>query len=347
MSRKCYRKRHKRWAASASKRNRALPMDQQIHDALGQYMAECTAAPVKEAKQDKVDEGGGTYAGVRFDKDTLDNLTAYLEYLTQAMGLKEPVDPKDFHTTIVYSRKTVPAFKPKSYDDPTTVTAKKNRGYRLELFGPDKTTLVLTYRSPLLQERFDASRKLGATTDFPDYQPHVTLSYNATKAAARGAKWLKQFKLPDFPLRIIEEYVEPIDEGWQDKKAAKPEKKRKKKTEAHVAPLVSKGLYSLIAYFNGDFEGVEAHMDTSAAQTHVKPPKPVKPAVVASTGLFLKPGREIAKGLLKQTNGDARKAIQKLNHYRDNVTGKLVNVASLNLAHSLLNERLPMAEAAE
>lgn len=317
-------------------------MDETIHDVFSQFTAECTAAPKKESKEPKVDEGGGTYAAVEFDDDTIENLTEYLNYLTAAMGLKEPIDPKDFHTTIVYSRKTVPDFKPATYDEPTTVTPKKNRGYRLELFGPDKTTLVLTYRSPLLQERFDAARKLGATTDFPDYSPHVTLSYNATKAAAKGAKWLKQFKLPEFPLVITKEYVDAIDEDWAGKKTSKDDDKG---TKSEVkASLRGEGRLVLLAYFHGDLPDA-LHEET--AKKWVKPSQVKHP--LKQEGLFTKSGRQIAEGLLREANGDVSLAIKKLTYYRNRGGKGVPNAGALDTAQAILHRKLdqPAREAAE
>ena len=316
-------------------------MDETIHDVFSQFTAECTAAPKKEPKEPKVDEGGGTYAGVKFDKDTIENLTDYLTYLTTAMGLKEPIDPEDFHTTIVYSRKTVPSFKPASYDEATEITPKKNRGYRLELFGPDKTTLVLTYRSPLLQERFDTARKLGATSDYSDYCPHVTLGYNATKAAAKGAKWLKQFKLPEFPLLITEEYVEPIDEDWQDKAKDKDDKSAKKEVKAS---LRGEGRFLLIAYFQGDLPDGVLHEET--ATKWAKPSQVKHP--LKQAGLFTKSGRQIAEGLLKEANGDAGLAIKKLIYYRNRAGKSVPNAGALDTAQAILHRKLtPVREAAE
>jgi len=53
------------------------------------------------------------------------------------------------------------------------------RHRELAAFGKSSEVAVLKLKSNYLQERFEHFRRLGASWDYPSYEPHLTLSYNA------------------------------------------------------------------------------------------------------------------------------------------------------------------------
>ena len=63
--------------------------------------------------------------------------------------------------------------------------------------------------SQYLEERHKYSRILGATYDYPDYKPHITLSYNL------GAQAI-DLSITDVnvPITISHEVVEDLDLDW-------------------------------------------------------------------------------------------------------------------------------------
>lgn len=154
----------------------------------------------------------GTYAGVRFCEDTKQ---AIHDYMAEA-GIPNMLDKEKLHTTLLYSRKHCPNYEPLSevsyLGEPSEFviwdTQAPNGG------GTSKC-LVLKYDCPELVERHRALREEhGATHDYPEYTPHITLSYN-----------IGNMRLEDFPdvrkhlgaINIVSEYSEPLDLSWASK----------------------------------------------------------------------------------------------------------------------------------
>lgn len=144
----------------------------------------------------------GTYAAAKFTDETLDRIQDLQEFY----DLPNAVPRDKLHTTILYSRVYVP-FKPESGE---VVLGNK---CHLKIFETQSGTraLVLAYESDYLQFRHDVGMALGATYDFPDYIPHITLSYDV------GARKFNLDK--EFELEIVRshEYVEDLDLDWTDK----------------------------------------------------------------------------------------------------------------------------------
>lgn len=85
-------------------------------------------------------------------------------------GVPEPVAPADMHATQVYSRKAAPLepLRDEIVAGPTRVAPIGDQG-----------AVALHINSPEMQARFAEAKAAGATHDYPEFQPHVTLSYNA------------------------------------------------------------------------------------------------------------------------------------------------------------------------
>lgn len=141
-------------------------------------------------------EQPGTYAGVRFDRDTIDALEKFVK------DNNIPNGHDDWHTTLLYSRKHLPEYKPAGeYPEPMNGTAS---GF--EMFGEDKNILVLTYSCPELSKRHkELMDEHDAEFDFDEYRPHITLSYDPQDVTPDD--------LPGFsaPITIIKEYSEDLD----------------------------------------------------------------------------------------------------------------------------------------
>lgn len=89
-----------------------------------------------------------------------------------------PVD--QMHVTIAYSKTPVDWMKASedySYNDDDgfyTVPASSIR--MVDMFGPQQDTAVLLFNSPRLSRRHEDFKAIGAAWDWPDYQPHVTIT---------------------------------------------------------------------------------------------------------------------------------------------------------------------------
>ena len=101
-----------------------------------------------------------------------------IQNLCTQLGLKNPVDPMSFHCTVLYSRKPCPDIVHEDFDMPIW-----GEGYQYDLFEikGEKTATVLLLRSIRLMElNKHLTDTHGATSDFPMYTPHITLSYEPT-----------------------------------------------------------------------------------------------------------------------------------------------------------------------
>lgn len=145
---------------------------------------------LNEIKDTKI----GTYAGVRFDDATIDALNKYIE------DNKIPNPVKEFHTTLLFSRKPLPKYQPmEEYSPPL-----KGKPTEVKNLGDDKTIVVM-FDAPELEKRHkELMKEHGATWDYESYIPHVSLSYDGASAN------LKDLTKPDFPINIVKEYSEAL-----------------------------------------------------------------------------------------------------------------------------------------
>ena len=156
----------------------------------------------------------GTYAAVKYDHATCN----VIEEWHKLHNIPNPVDASKLHSTLIYSRAPIAKEHQKNLDE----IELRSRGWR---FMPDEfkllpsssdkgalnEVLVLTLKAPELVQMHDDLCSKGATHDFDDYIPHVTLSY----------------KVPlDFDLSITPPpvyfipskiYFEPLDLNWSEK----------------------------------------------------------------------------------------------------------------------------------
>lgn len=154
----------------------------------------------------------GTYAGVRFGPDTVKALQKY----GKSNGIPNRLPHENFHTTLLYSRKHLPNYQPAGdYPVPMKGTPV---GFEVWPSQPDddgnvKNCLVLAYSCPTLYQRHHKlMNQHGATYDFDEYKPHVTLSYD-----------IGDFNADDLPpfeeeLEIVSEYMEELKQSWADDK---------------------------------------------------------------------------------------------------------------------------------
>ena len=63
-----------------------------------------------------------------------------------------------------------------------------------------------------LKYRHEVGNALGATYDFPDYKPHVTLSYGI------GSQYVDINQELSIPIVVSKEIVEDLDLNWADDK---------------------------------------------------------------------------------------------------------------------------------
>lgn len=97
------------------------------------------------------------------------------EVLTWAreQGFENLLDADELHVTQAYSRQPLEWFDvDQSWEEKLEIGAGGPRS--IEMFG---SAVVLRFASRSLQWRFEELQKLGASWDYAEYKPHVTLSY--------------------------------------------------------------------------------------------------------------------------------------------------------------------------
>ena len=142
-------------------------------------------------KGEIVDFKPGTYVAVKFSADTL----LRLQNLQKRTKLNNPLPLEELHATICYSRNPIHVV-PKVGNKVIAV-----HGFVENLATGDGNAVVLRLYSPYLVERHNQLKKLGATHDFPDYLPHISLSYDD--------KITEEFRL-DVLIEMTHEYVEEL-----------------------------------------------------------------------------------------------------------------------------------------
>jgi hypothetical protein len=118
----------------------------------------------------------GTFVAVRFREDTRQLLYAY----ALMNGIPNPLDPSEYHSTVVYSRNPILFLEPERELIPLRyATPLAFDVFEGVVDGRKGNCCVLKIDSEYMTARHKFLRKYhNATHDFPDYNPHVTLSYD-------------------------------------------------------------------------------------------------------------------------------------------------------------------------
>lgn len=104
----------------------------------------------------------------------------------KSQGIKSTVPADDLHCTILYSKNPVDWFKLAEYwnngDDEGRITIAPGGPRSLDRFGRDgdeDRPLVLRFASTDFDYRHRSMIEAGASSDYPEFKPHITLSYDA------------------------------------------------------------------------------------------------------------------------------------------------------------------------
>lgn len=151
-----------------------------------------------------VEEMKGSYVGVRYSEQSL----KMLKDLQKMYKVPNPTPAKDMHTTVAFSRNKI------DFPLENKVSQSVSRDVQFHVFmtGSGTRALVLKIKSDYLKSRHDLANELGASYDFPDYIPHITLSYDIGELKFTQ----KPFKL-ESELEIVSEYGEELDLNWKPK----------------------------------------------------------------------------------------------------------------------------------
>jgi hypothetical protein len=140
----------------------------------------------------------GTYAAYHVSEETKNALVEFCELI----GISDPVLAEDFHTTLLYSKKTHDDYVP----DVTLVFEAKFKGFEVFSTSSGTKALVLLLDCPELEARHSfLMEQHQATYDFETYHPHISLTY---------LFYGEMNDLPAYigPLILISEFKEDIHE---------------------------------------------------------------------------------------------------------------------------------------
>lgn len=149
----------------------------------------------------------GSYAAVKLDKSTTDSVLDYIKENNIPNGLRAD----KMHATLLYSRKHLPDYTPAGKMEKPFVGTFSG----FEIFesssddSEEKTNcLVLRFICESLSKRHKyLMKEHGATYDYDEYKPHITLSYDVGD--------VDPDQLPSFNKDIIitEEFGEDLDDS--------------------------------------------------------------------------------------------------------------------------------------
>lgn len=137
-------------------------------------------------------EKTGTYASLKLKESSKKRLMKWLN----DHKVKNIVDEEDFHCTVVYSRKAIPELADKKVKLPVSATI---AGWKI--LGKD--CLVLLINSAKIEKLHEDAMEMGATHDYDEYIPHVTVATEYDKDLPE--------EIPPFKLFFDDCVVEELD----------------------------------------------------------------------------------------------------------------------------------------
>jgi hypothetical protein len=158
----------------------------------------------------------GSYAGLHLSEDTQRRIKKFIDDNKIPNGV-----PSDkLHTTLIYSRKFLPAYKAQGELDPPWVGTPKT--FHVWKTQPTEHTpkvarcLVLEVDCEDCIDRHEyLMKEHGATFDFDKFTPHITLSYDI------GDEQISRFGDPKEigDIEYVEEYGEDLNPNWAEENA--------------------------------------------------------------------------------------------------------------------------------
>jgi hypothetical protein len=141
-------------------------------------------------------QDSGLYVGLYL---SLESEQQYLEWLETLPIPKKHDIP---HSTLIYSTKTI-NWEPLKYEPPIGIDPVT---YKFMKFGEFNEILVLSFSNEFIINRHNLARQMGATWDYPEFIPHITLTYNCNSELDYSL-----LDVPTFPLWFDCEFDEPLN----------------------------------------------------------------------------------------------------------------------------------------
>lgn len=131
-------------------------------------------------------------------------------------GFTKCLDPKDMHVTVAFSKKKIDwAVMTDSFDHiQSTINRKHPEKTKREVKQFDGGAIVLTFENGDLHHRWEEFKEdFGASWDYPDYHPHVTITYDGLPDGMK----IEDIKPFEGKLEFGPEIMKEVDLKWKDK----------------------------------------------------------------------------------------------------------------------------------
>lgn len=152
-------------------------------------------------KESKPEDERGVYVAVKYNQSARDDLLEFIKDYKIPSVLKA----EDFHTTLIYSKKWDNITCLNDNMEDLEIVAHPKELHVFETFDK-KRALVILLDCPYLNERHKyLMKKYDLTYDYPEYIPHITVSYDIGDMEIP-----KDVKFPKF-FRIQSEYQEDLN----------------------------------------------------------------------------------------------------------------------------------------
>lgn len=201
----------------------------------------------RKKKKDQVDKAAGKTLYVHRPVINATQIIAW----AKAQGFVVTIAPEDMHVTIAFSRTQFDwALVAPQPDNLLVPPAQAGLGARgLVRQGQNLDCVVLRFESPELNGRWQELRNLGASWDWPDYHPHVTVSWQPPAGIeAIASPFLGEILLGP-------EIFAEVKENWKDTIVEKSDQKITK-VDARIAKTDDKlGLvfgYAIVCKIDGE-----------------------------------------------------------------------------------------------
>ena len=139
----------------------------------------------------------GTYVSMDLNEDCRQLLDHFVE---MNLGLTERVDPSTYHITLIYSRTPVPSAE--SYIGLSTTSTASVAGYEVFPTKNDGHCLVMRLKFPFAELMNNKLTAEGATSDYTEYKPHLTIAYDMSQELDPSTLAVPQFPLTFGPIKV-------------------------------------------------------------------------------------------------------------------------------------------------
>jgi 2'-5' RNA ligase len=134
----------------------------------------------------------GTYVSLEMSQESRDLLDNFVE---MNLGLSERVDKKTYHITVIYSRTPVPSAEQLMHMNTSIPVEAQAVGYEIFPTKNDGQCLVMRIICPYATRINSQLNAAGATSDYPDYKPHITIAYNLKEQVDPNSLPVPQFQM--------------------------------------------------------------------------------------------------------------------------------------------------------